>query len=370
MSAPELFIGLISGTSMDGVDAVLARAQADGRFTLLAHHGLPLPEALARDLRAAASGERDDLATISTLDNAVARLFARCVRELLAAQGLAATQLRALGSHGQTLRHAPGGPDAYTVQIGNPSLLAELTGITTVADFRRRDLAAGGQAAPLVPAFHAAVFRAAGEDRAVLNLGGIANLSLLPAAPETSVLGFDTGPANTLLDAWAREHLAASHDAEGAWGASGMVLDALLARLLDEPYFALPPPKSTGPELFNTEWLSARLTGTEAPRDVQATLAELTAVSVARALRTALPEAHRLLVCGGGVHNLDLMRRLRRQLPGVIVESTTAQGVEPQWVEAGAFAWLAMRTLRGLPGNLPSATGAAGPRVLGGIYPA
>jgi anhydro-N-acetylmuramic acid kinase len=370
MSEPEYFLGLISGTSMDGVDAVLACARQDGGFSLLAHHGQPYPLALVQRLRAAASGQADHLAAVATLDNDVARLFARCAMDLLRQQGFSARQVRAIGSHGQTLRHAPHGVDAYTVQIGNPSLLAELTGITTVADFRRRDLAAGGQAAPLVPAFHAAVFHSALEDRAVLNLGGIANLSLLPANAWKDVIGFDTGPANTLLDAWARQHLGTAHDAGGAWAAGGRVLPGLLQQLLEEAYFALPPPKSTGPELFHSGWLGARLEGTETAQDVMATLAELTAVSVARALRTSMPDARRLLVCGGGVHNLDLMRRLQAQLSGVLVEATTAHGIEPQWVEAGAFAWLAMRTLRGLPGNLPAVTGAAGPRVLGGIYPA
>jgi len=365
------FVGLLSGTSMDAVDAALVEFDGDAP-RLLAHHDLPYPDDLRQELAALArpgAADGDALDRLGTADIALGRWFARAVAELLADAGVPADSVTAIGSHGQTVRHRPEGPHPFSLQIGDPNVIAQATGITTVADFRRRDLAAGGQGAPLAPAFHAAVFRHAGEDRAVLNLGGIANLTTLPAGPDGPVLGFDTGPANTLLDAWAQRHLGRPRDDAGAWGASGTVDPTLLARLRGDGYFSRRAPKSTGPEHFHLDWLTERLAGSEAPADVQATLQALTATTVADALQDALPGAKRLLVCGGGVHNDAVMARLAEAGAPVAVESTAAYGVDPDWVEAAAFAWLARATLAGRPGNLPAVTGAAAPVVLGGVYP-
>ena len=366
-------IGLMSGTSMDGVDAALVRFDdAAALPELLARRTTPLPEGLQEELLALAQPGGNELDRLMRLDGTVARLFARAVREVLDQAGMSPDQIRALGSHGQTVRHVPAGPEPYTVQIGNPSLIAELTGITTVADFRRRDLAAGGQGAPLAPAFHAAFFRSPAENRIVLNIGGIANITRLAADAQIPVSGFDTGPGNLLLDAWIRYRRGMAFDENGMWGAGGKVLPALLNALLADPYFRAPPPKSTGRELFHLDWLNARLATLPAvnPQDVQATLQELTAVSIAEAIRRCAGEAQRVLVCGGGVHNPAVLARLQAKLPGVIVESTAVAGIDPDFVEAVGFAWLAKRTLDGLPGNVPAVTGARGERILGGIYPA
>ena len=364
--AGEAWVGLMSGTSMDGIDAVLVRFDGD-RPHILASRLFPWPAATCERLRRAASGEPLAAGELAALDSEAGEVLAQAALAVMADSPL---PVRAIGSHGQTLAHAPDAEHPATLQIGNPALIAERTGVTTVADFRHRDIAAGGQGAPLVPAFHAALFRTPEEDRAVLNLGGIANLTLLPASPEIPVSGFDTGPANCLLDLWARRHLGQDHDADGALAARGRVLLELLQRLREDPYFAAVPPKSTGTDHFSGEWLAQRLAGIEAPpEDVQATLVALTAETVAEALRSTLPAARRLLVCGGGVHNPVLMQALEKRLPCPL-QSTAAQGLDPDWVEATAFAWLARRTLQGLPGNLPTVTGAAGPRVLGAVYPA
>jgi anhydro-N-acetylmuramic acid kinase len=318
------------------------------------------------------------LDVLGTLDVQIAEAFADAARQLLAEAGIAATQVRALGSHGQTVRHRPAGAAfdgrwPFTMQLGDGNVIAERSGITTVADFRRRDVAAGGHGAPLLPALHVALLRAPDEARAVLNLGGIANLTLLPrdvGSNPGDVRGFDTGPANALLDAWCERHRGVAFDADGAFAASGHVDDGLLARLLAEPWFALPPPKSSGREQFHLDWLSAQLQGDEAAQDVQATLLELSAASVANALQATQPDTQRVLVCGGGVHNPVLMQRIAARLPDAIVESTAAHGLDPDFVEAMGFAWLARETLAGRPGNLPAVTGSRGPRVLGAIYPA
>jgi anhydro-N-acetylmuramic acid kinase len=368
----ELFLGLISGTSADGIDAALVRF-ADGsehaRCELVAGRTYRWEDAMrARLVHLGQGGDCTSLDEFGALDVQAARAFADAATALLADAGVAASEVRAIGSHGQTLRHRPEAAVPVTLQVGDGNLIAERTGITTVADFRRRDVAAGGHGAPLLPALHAALLRAPGESRAVLNLGGIANLTLLPAHGD--VRGFDTGPANALLDAWCERHTGAAFDAEGAFAARGGVDDALLETLRAEPWFALPPPKSTGREQFHLAWLEARLgTGARAAQDVQATLLELTAASVADALRATQPDTARVLVCGGGVHNPRLLQRIAARLPGMIVESTAAHGVDPDLVEAMGFAWLARQTLASRPGNLPSVTGARGPRVLGAIYP-
>jgi anhydro-N-acetylmuramic acid kinase len=379
-SGPQLFLGLISGTSADGIDAALVRFASDdaqAHCELVHGHTYRWDEALrTRLVVLGQGGDCSSLDELGTLDVRIATAFADAALQLLDAAGVAATQVRALGSHGQTVRHRPAGAAfdgrwPFTLQLGDGSLIAERTGIATVADFRRRDVAAGGHGAPLLPALHAALLRAPDESRAVLNLGGIANLTLLP--PRNSSLpvrGFDTGPANALLDAWCERHLGTAFDADGAFAASGQVDDALLARLLAEPWFALPPPKSSGREQFHLDWVATQLRGGEAARDVQATLLELTAASIANALQAQQPGTRRLLACGGGVHNPVLLRRIAARLPDMQVESTAAHGVDPDFVEAMGFAWLARETLAGRPGNLPEVTGARGSRILGALYPA
>ena len=359
----------MSGTSVNGVDVVLARF--DPQPIVLASHEHPIAAELRQRLLELNRPGADELNRVARLDNAVARLFAAAVNTLLKQARVGAAAVRALGSHGQTVRHAPpvgGDPDAaFTVQIGNPSLLAELTGITTVADFRRRDMAAGGQGAPLAPAFHAACFTDQNVPQAVVNIGGIANLTLLPG-PGRPVIGFDTGPGNALLDGWAERCLGQPYDQDGAWGRNGRVQPTLLERWLSESFFALPAPKSTGRELFHLDWLGDLRNF--APADVQATLLALTAESIAAAVRVQTPAPEQLWVCGGGAHNTALMQALSERLAPLPVRSTAAVGIDPDFLEALGFAWLARQTLAGLPGNLPAVTGARGPRVLGGVYPA
>ncbi|WP_111415247.1 anhydro-N-acetylmuramic acid kinase [Billgrantia lactosivorans] len=372
-----LFVGLMSGTSLDGIDAALVEIESTGQTRLLATHAEAMPEALRERLLRLCQADRAAFAELAGAEDAFCRLQAAAVLQLLEDSGVAAEQVSAIGSHGQTIEHAPwghaGGP-AYTLQLDNPSLLAELTGFTVVADFRRRDLAAGGQAAPLAPAFHEALFRRAGQWQLVLNLGGFANLTLLPPSEsDAEILGFDTGPANALLDAWHARHRGGRFDADGAWGASGQVDSGLLERLLGDPFFHRPPPRSTGREAFHLDWLGQHLTGRERAEDVQATLAELTATSVALGIEMArelvgAPVATALIPCGGGAHNRDLLGRLARHLPETALVPSSDWGWPADWLEAGAFAWLAWRRLEGLPGNLPSVTGAAGSRVLGGVY--
>jgi anhydro-N-acetylmuramic acid kinase len=380
---PSLYLGLISGTSADGIDAALVRFDGDVQSRCELVHGRTFAwdAALrARLVELGQGGEITSLDELGTLDVRIAEAFADAALSLLREAGVEAAGVRALGSHGQTVRHRPHGAAfdgrfPFTMQLGDGNLIAERTGIATVADFRRRDVAAGGHGAPLLPALHAALLSSKDEDRAVLNLGGIANLTLLPvqgpgSSPGQAVRGFDTGPANALMDAWCERHTGQAFDANGDFAASGSVDETLLARLLDDAWFALPPPKSTGREQFHLDWLASKLVGDESPADVQATLLELSAATVADALRAAQARTRRLLVCGGGVHNPRLLARIAARLPGVVVESTAAHGVDPDLVEAMGFAWLARQTLLGRPGNLPSVTGARGPRVLGALHPA
>jgi anhydro-N-acetylmuramic acid kinase len=374
-SSSELFIGLMSGTSLDGVDCVLADFEG-GRIAVQAHASAAFPPGLRAELLALNRPEgANELHRAAQAGNALAEVYAQVVHALLVRAEHAAQDIAAIGAHGQTVRHRPGEFDGmgYTLQINNPALLAELSGIAVVADFRTRDLAAGGQGAPLVPAFHAALFGRTGETVAVLNLGGIANVSVLPpAGGDAPVIGFDCGPANALMDHWCQQHRGQPFDADGAWAASGRIHAALLQALLADPYFARPAPKSTGRDLFHSDWLGRALAsaGAIAPEDVQATLAELTARTSAEAVARYAATARTLIVCGGGALNTHLMRRLAALLPGVAVSLSGDHGLPPQQVEASAFAWLARRTLRGEPGNLASVTGARGPRVLGAVYPA
>jgi len=368
--ASALYLGLISGTSADGIDAALARFddhQAPQLVDALTH---PWPEALrARILAVAQDETRLDLDAYGRLDVVIGQCFAEAAQALLARHPGRRGTVRAIGSHGQTLRHRPAGEHPFTLQVGDPSVIAERCGIDVVADFRRADVAAGGQGAPLLPAVHAMLLARLGRTRVVLNLGGIANITVLAASGE--VYGFDTGPANGLMDAWNLRHHGRPYDADGAFAAAGHVDEALLAELLADPYFALPPPKSTGREHFHLAWLASHArVSTLSPADVQATLLELSARSIAEAIGRHAPDADEVLACGGGVHNGLLMRRLGQLLAPRALASTADHGVDPDYLEATAFAWLARQRLLGLPGNLPAVTGARGPRVLGAIYPA
>ncbi|RTL48824.1 MAG: anhydro-N-acetylmuramic acid kinase [Rhodocyclaceae bacterium] len=359
-----LYIGLMSGTSLDGVDAVLIGFSDRGLRTLAASH-LPYGDELRRDLLRLNSPGQDELHRAALLSNTLAALYAKTVQQVLADSGIHPRTVKALGCHGQTVRHHP--DFGYTLQLNNPALLAELTGIAVVADFRSRDMAAGGQGAPLVPAFHAAQFQSATCHRVLLNLGGIANISDL--RPGRTATGFDCGPANMLLDAWIQACRGELYDEHGNWSASGKVLPELLERLLTHPFFALQPPKSCGREEFNLSWLNAQLQGDETPEDVQATLLRLTCDCCCDAIRRWCGEPDELYVCGGGAYNKALLAALTQAL-GIPVETTSILGIAPNWVEATAFAWLAKQHLEGLPGNLPAVTGARGPRVLGALYPA
>ena len=366
-----LYIGLISGTSMDGVDAALV-AFGDGDARVVATHSTPIPDDLRSELHALAQNPSAAAIRFWTADARLGAVFADAALALLGTSGTDARDVMAIGSHGQTVYHAPKDATPITVQLGDPSIIAERTGITTVADFRRRDLAAGGEGAPLAPAFHRAVFSAPGVERGILNLGGIANLSVLPADPDRPPLGFDTGPANTLLDSWVRSRFDIAMDRDAALARKGEVIPSLLAALLAEPYFDRAPPKSTGRELFNPSWLDARLAAhPEAePHDVLRTLCELTVETVVAAVERFAPDTQELWLCGGGARNPLVAARLAERVAPVRVDTTQRLGIHPDWVEAAAFAWLAMRALAGQAGNAPTVTGAEREVVLGGIYPA
>jgi len=372
------FIGLMSGTSLDGVDGVLVWAPPGGRIESRGHTHLPFDSGLKAELLALNRSGADELHRAALASNALVAVYAAVVQRLLAAAGLAAQAVVALGAHGQTVRHRPGEFDGvgYTTQLMNGALLAERTGIAVVCDFRSRDVAAGGQGAPLVPAFHAACFARPGAFVAVLNIGGIANLTLLgpagAAGAESQVSGFDTGPGNMLMDLWCQRHQGQPYDADGRWAAGGQIDPTLLTALLAEPYFKRQPPKSTGRDLFDANWLDRQVVvDRAAAQDVMATLAELTARSVVQALLRHAPGCEELLVCGGGACNGHLMSRLAALLgPAVQVRSTAATGVPPDQVEAMAFAWLAQAHMSRTAGNLVAVTGASGARVLGALYPA
>jgi anhydro-N-acetylmuramic acid kinase len=366
-----LFIGLMSGTSLDGVDAVLADLTDAHQPRWLGHAFVPFADELRQRLLSLHVPAANELDLSQRVGIELVHQYAQVVHQLLRDLGRQPHEISAIGAHGQTIRHQPvlHGQSGYTLQLNQPALLAELTGITVVADFRSRDIAAGGQGAPLVPAFHQALWGDPTQAVAALNLGGIANLSLM--APGQPLLGFDCGPGNMLMDAWHQMHRGLPFDADGAWAASGRCDAGLLARLLSEPFFAAPAPKSTGRDLFHLDWLRGHLMhhpGVQ-PADVQATLLELTAQTCVQALQRYLPTPAEWVVCGGGAFNGTLMQRLSQLAPCPVI-SSMEKGLHPSQVEAAAFAWLAQRTLAGLPGNAPSVTGARGERVLGAIYPA
>lgn len=364
---PNHYIGLISGTSMDGVDAVIASFENDS-LELVATLVHPYPPELRSHLQAAiAQPASCGLDQLGRLDRWVGECFRDAALTLLGSAGMRAEQVVAIGSHGQTLRHHPEGEHPFSLQIGDAATIAAGTGTTTVCDFRRADIAAGGQGAPLVPPFHDWLFGTAGSPRVVLNLGGIANITVLPGDDE-AIIGFDTGPGNTLMDAWIKENRGLPFDEGGDWAAGGNVIDRLLKALLADAYFDLPAPKSTGFEHFNLDWLRSFGIDDDAPVDVQATLSELTAISVAATIEKSAEATKDIFVCGGGVHNKDLLRRLGVRLPGKAIGSTADVGLDPDWVEAAAFAWLAMRTMQRETGNLPSVTGADHKKVLGAIH--
>ena len=370
---PELFIGLMSGTSLDGVDGVIAEI-SDTQLDVLAHCNAPLSLALTDELLALNSPGSNELHRAALAANALVRVYAHVVNQLLEKTGIAREQISAIGAHGQTVRHQPQAFDGtgYTLQLNNPALLAELTGIDVIADFRSRDVAAGGQGAPLVPAFHQSVFGQPGGTVATLNIGGISNLTVIGPLLTDDVLGFDCGPGNALMDAWCKQHTGQPFDADGAWAAAGRVHDDLLTALLDEPYFILPAPKSTGRDLFNPVWLARKLVRFNfvAPVDVQATLTELTASACATCLLRYGFESKTLIVCGGGAFNGHLMRRLQALLPGVCVCASQEHGMPPLQVEAAAFAWLARKTTLRQTSSLETVTGARGARILGSVTPA
>lgn len=355
----------MSGTSLDGVDAVLVAFQA-GNATLLAQYYLAFDEPLRAELLTLHTPSANELHRTQIVANQLARLYAQSIMPLLQKSGITADQIRAIGCHGQTIRHCP--EHGYTLQLGNAALLAELTGITVINDFRSRDIAAGGQGAPLVPAFHNQVLRHPDIHRVIVNIGGISNLTNL--APHIATSGFDCGPGNLLMDAWCQKQLGTAYDANGTWAATGKVIPALLNGMLNETYFDLQPPKSCGRDLFNMAWLTKKLHGDERAEDVQATLLELSCVSIAQSIERHCGDAKEIYLCGGGAHNLTLQNRLAQLLPHSKLATTDDLGVNGDYLEAIAFAWLAQQTLQGEPANLPLVTGAQHPCVLGAIHPA
>ncbi|MFM1980200.1 MAG: hypothetical protein RLZ68_1465 [Pseudomonadota bacterium] len=372
VSESNLYIGLMSGTSLDGVDGVMVDLGTSTR--VLGHCSAAFSDALKIEFLALNAATSNELHRAALAGNTLMQVYAQVVQQLLKRTGMRASEVRAIGAHGQTVRHRPAEFDGvgYTIQINQPALLAELCGIDVVADFRSRDVAAGGQGAPLVPPFHRAFFGKDGTPRAVLNIGGISNVTVLNADAGANLIGFDCGPGNALMDGWCFAHIGAAFDDAGAWAASGEINSALLETLLSEPFFQKPPPKSTGRDLFNATWLAQHLHATPSikPVDVQATLAELTALSCAGSITTAVADCTSLVVCGGGAHNKHLMARLQNALPRTRVESSDSLGLPPMQVEATAFAWLAQQAVMRVPASIKSVTGARGARILGAIYAA
>ena len=371
----NLFVGLMSGTSVDSIDAVLIKCdQETGESRLLQNHSAAIDSTTRDQILSLCQDGTAEIERMGELDRHLGYLFADACLQLLSASQIEAGRITAIGSHGQTIRHRPPTQSrtpnlAFTCQIGDPNTIAEVTGITTVADFRRRDIAAGGQAAPLVPRFHQAAFTAVDCNRAIVNIGGMANVTVLKGG--SLIAGYDTGPGNVLLDEWVQRHLGSRYDDGGNWATTGTADKRLLETFLTHPYFQLPPPKSTGRETFNLNWLDQQLancTPPPTPQDVQATLLELTARSICQSLRSLATKPQELYVCGGGAHNKKLMQTISTLLAPIPVNSTAALGIAPDWVEASAFAWLASQTLQVRTGNSPVVTGAQRERILGGIY--
>lgn len=367
----QLYIGLMSGTSLDGVDAALI-SFTNNQATLLDTYFLPFTDQVKTDALSLTAPGDNEIDRMGELDNTLGEIYAQAVNKLLQKSNISPKQITAIGSHGQTIRHRPSANQPFTLQIGNPTIIAERTGITTVADFRRRDMAAGGQGAPLVPAFHQDLFSGQ-RNRIILNVGGIANVTYLPIDTSINVTGFDTGPGNMLMDAWIHKHCDKPFDQNGDWAASGKVRPSLLANLLADDYYTNAPPKSTGREKYNLEWLEMKLEENDyqqtSAEDVQATLCELTAVTITQAIEKWCKHSEEILICGGGAHNQHLIQRLQTLLGPRKVGLTNELGIDADWVEATAFAWLAKQAVEGLPGNLPAVTGASHPVILGAIYP-
>lgn len=363
----DLYIGLMSGTSLDGIDAVLVDC-SDNQARLVASHSRSLPELLRQQLMALTQSGHHEIECLAQAEPAFVRECVAAVGQLMSEAGIKPQEIRAIGSHGQTIRHLP--ESGFTLQIGDPSLMAELTGLTVVADFRRRDVAAGGQGAPLVPAFHQAVFASKDENRVIVNIGGMANVTVL--SNRQPVTGWDTGPGNILMDSWFRQHHRGNFDQCGAWAASAKIDTGFLESCLEDEFFFAKPPKSTGRERFNSNWLRQKLAEFPglAENRVQASLCRLTAAGIARDILEYAPETQAVYLCGGGARNQTLRKDIQAELPGIQVETTDALGISVDWVEAVAFAWLARQTVHGQPGNVPAVTGAGGLRVLGGVYPA
>ena len=367
------YIGIMSGTSMDAIDAVLVQFNQTGTQKSIAQHSIPFPAGLKSELsKLVQPNWSGSLSYIANLNSKLGLAYSEVSLSLIKKSGIPKDKIQAIGNHGQTIWHQPDLEPHFSWQLGDANRIAELTGITTVADFRNRDIAAGGEGAPLVPAFHQAIFSSLDKNRVILNIGGIANISLL--SPNHDTIGFDTGPGNSLLDAWCLENQSLPFDKDGAWGATGSVIPSLLIQLMQDPYFERGYPKSTGKEHFNLQWLKPHLTSSMRPADIQATLLEVTAISISQGIKLAATSTRldidEIFVCGGGSKNPYLMKRLAQLMDAATVAKTDVLGVDADWVEAIAFAWLARQTLLGLPGNLPSATGASGYRVLGAIYPA
>jgi anhydro-N-acetylmuramic acid kinase len=364
----ELYIGLMSGTSIDGIDAGLVDFQ-DNKPHLIGFEYLPFPNEIKSVIQQLSEPDsKVSLKDYGAMDNQLGHLFAETVNTLLAKVSIPASSINAIGSHGQTIYHAPDIQFPFSLQIGDPNIIAEKTGITTIADFRRRDIAAYGQGAPLVPGFHEAVFSDSNEHRCVVNIGGIANITVLPATQSAKVIGFDTGPGNTLMDQWIQKHQHVGYDKNGAWGKTGKINHDLVALLKQDAYFQAAPPKSTGKEYFSLPWIYHKIATTDYPaEDIQASLCFLTAITICDAIQNYAPATERVLICGGGIHNSYLLQ-LIEQNTGSPVTSTEQFGIHPDHVEAVAFAWLARQTLNNLPGNIKEVTGAIKPVVLGGIY--
>jgi len=366
------FIGVMSGTSLDGIDVALVDFNLQNQLRLVDAQTVPFDASLKEGLKQLITTHECHLQTLGELDVALGRAIALIINKLLVKHDLNGDEIVAIGSHGQTLFHHPEGPFPFSLQIGNGNVIAELTGITTITDFRQRDMVAGGQGAPLVPAFHKALFHSTSQNRVIVNIGGLSNITVIPADSQSNIIGFDTGPGNTLLDGWIQQHRLKSYDESGQWARIGVVNGKLLTLLLSDPYFNQSIPKSTGREYFNLNWLTTKLkalTEDIVPQDVQATLSALTATTIAKDIQHYAEDTDAIYVCGGGAHNHYLIKQLRLQLPNRLVATTEQIGLQPDWVEACAFAWLARQTFTNKTSNLPEITGANHPAILGAIYP-